>query len=198
LVPIAVAFATAILGTAVFVTPTLDRFFNGNRWFIVAIATAVTSRGVLALGRGFLAGRRRFAAYGVVTGLEGFVLLPCAVAVAFVAPSALAFAWIMAIAPLSVLLVRPFVHGDTLESFGESDAEGASFLGALVIATGASQVVLAGGPIVVGLVGGTASAVSVYFLTFTLFRGPVTSSYTSSQGYSRISLRSPPVERNVS
>jgi hypothetical protein len=37
---------------------------------------------------------------------------------------------------------------------------------------------LASGPVVVGFVGGSAAAVSVIFVTFTLFRGPVTSSYT--------------------
>lgn len=175
--PIAAALATATLGSAVFVAATLNRFFDSNPWFILAIAVAVTSRGVLAIGRGFLAGRRRFVAYGAATGMEGILLLPAAAAVGIVAPSALAFAWIMAITPLSVLLTRPFTQGSTTKVLGDGHAQSASFLGALVVATGASQIVLAGGPIVVGLVGGSAGAVSVYFITFTLFRGPVTSSY---------------------
>ena len=55
---------------------------------------------------------------------------------------------------------------------------GAGFLGFYVVASAASQLVIAGGPIVVGLIGGTSAAVSVYFITFTLFRGPITSSYS--------------------
>lgn len=175
--PVAAAVVAATIGSAVFVAATLDRFFDGNPWFILAIAAAVASRGILAVGRGFLAGRRRFVAYGVVTGLEGMLLLPAAVVVAAAAPSALAFASLLAITPLSVVLIRPFAQDSSMEVLGEATAQGGSFLGALVIATGASQIILAGGPIVVGLVGGTAASVSIYFITFTLFRGPVTSSY---------------------
>lgn len=175
--PITAAVVAATIGSAVFVAATLDRFFDGNPWFILAIAAAVASRGILAVGRGFLAGRRRFVAYGVVTGLEGMLLLPAAVVVAAAAPSALAFASLLAITPLSVVLIRPFAQDSSMEVLGEATAQGGSFLGALVIATGASQIILAGGPIVVGLVGGTAASVSIYFITFTLFRGPVTSSY---------------------
>jgi O-antigen/teichoic acid export membrane protein len=174
---ISVAYFAAVVGTAAFVVATLGRFFNDNWWFVIAIPTAVAARGVMALGRGFLAGRRRFVAYGVATGLEGAVLLPASIIVWLVAPSALAFTWILTIAPLAVLLIRPFARTATLDGYEETDQQRASFLGALVIATGASQIVLAGGPVVVGLLGGSASAVSVYFITFTLFRGPVTSSY---------------------
>ena len=59
----------------------------------------------------------------------------------------------------------------------EAPRKESGFLLALIFATGASQVVLSVGPIVVGFVGGTAAAISVFFVTFTLFRGPVTSSY---------------------
>lgn len=177
LVPIALAFVVAIAGSALFVTATLERFFNGDPWFVVATSTAVGARGILAIGRGFLAGRRRFVAYGVATGLEGLVLVPAAIAAWLVAPSAIAFTWILTIAPLSILLIHPFARVAFRDALAATKPQNASFLGALVIATGASQIVLAGGPVVVGLLGGSASAVSIYFITFTLFRGPVTSSY---------------------
>jgi hypothetical protein len=47
----------------------------------------------------------------------------------------------------------------------------------LIVATAASQLILASGPIVLGFIGGTAASISIVFITFTLFRGPVTSSY---------------------
>ncbi len=83
----------------------------------------------------------------------------------------------MSLGPLSVLLVRPFSGGHRSEPLREATSQGIGFLGPLIIATGASQLVLSVGPIVVGFVGGTAAAISVFFITFTLFRGPVTSSY---------------------
>lgn len=175
--PIGAALLVSTLGSAGFAALTLDRFFEGNPGFIAAIGAVGASRGLLALGRGFLAGRKRFVAYGFVTGAEGAVLIPGAVVVALIAPNALAFVWLMAIAPLSVLLVRPFATTETTHALAPSDTSGAAFLGPLVVATGASQVILVGGPVFVGLLGGTAAAVSVYFVTFTLFRGPVTSSY---------------------
>lgn len=178
LVQLAVAVAVSTLGSAVFVWVTLDDFFSGDSRYIVAVAAAGASRAVLAFGRGFLAGRRRFVAYGVATGAEGAILVPGAFVIALVSPSALAFVWLLVISPLAVFLVRPFAHVEFEQTEVEGDDEQrATFLGSLVLATGASQVVIAGGPIFVGLIGGTPSEVSIYFVTFTLFRGPVTSSY---------------------
>ena len=73
--------------------------------------------------------------------------------------------------------MRPFSGGFRGAPLHERRSQGIGFLGPLIIATGASQLVLSVGPIVVGFVGGTAAAISVFFITFTLFRGPVTSSY---------------------
>ena len=178
LVQLAGAVAVSTLGSAAFAAATLDRFFAGDSRFVIALAAAGASRAVLAFGRGFLAGRRRFVAYGVATGAEGAVLVPGAIVVALVSPSALTFVWLLVIAPLAIFFVKPFARVD-FEQVGvdRTEAERATFLGSLVLATGASQVVIAGGPIFVGLVGGTPSEVSIYFVTFTLFRGPVTSSY---------------------
>jgi O-antigen/teichoic acid export membrane protein len=173
---LALTVAISTLGSAAFAAVTLDRFFSGDPLFVVAIAAAGASRAVLAFGRGFLAGRRRFVAYGAATGAEGAVLVPGAIAVALVSSSALAYVWLLAIAPLAVFLVRPFAKVE-FDKVDTDDEQRASFLGSLVLATGASQVVIAGGPIFVGLIGGTSSEVSIYFVTFTLFRGPVTSSY---------------------
>jgi O-antigen/teichoic acid export membrane protein len=176
LTQLALTVAVSTLGSAAFAAVTLDRFFVGDSRYVIAIAAAGASRAVLAFGRGFLAGRRRFVAYGVATGAEGAVLVPGAIAVALSSASALAYVWLLVIAPLAVFLVRPFANVE-FDAVDTADEQRASFLGSLVLATGASQVVIAGGPIFVGLVGGTSSEVSIYFVTFTLFRGPVTSSY---------------------
>ncbi len=159
-----------------FVAATLDRFFEGTAAFVAVTAALLVSRSVNTLGRGFLAGRRRFIAYGAVVARDGVALVVLAAGVAFVAPSTLAFAALLVMAPLLVLLARPFTVRVDMPLLQTEIPADSGFLGALVVATAASQIILAAGPIVVGFVGGSAAAVSVIFVTFTLFRGPVTSS----------------------
>jgi O-antigen/teichoic acid export membrane protein len=134
-------------------------------------------RSALTLGRGFLAGRRRFTTYGVVVALEGVVLVVLGAVVAATWASTLAFASVLVIAPLVIFLVRPLATTVELPVLTTSIPAGSGFLGALIVATAASQLILAAEPIVVGFIGGSATAVSVVFVTFTLFRGPVTSAY---------------------
>ena len=160
-----------------FVLATLDRFFDGAAVYGVVMFVNLAGRSLLAIARGYLAGRRRFHAYGAAIAIEGVALVILSLFVAAVSPTTLAFAIAMSLGPLSVLLVRPFSGGYRGEPLQDASAQGIGFLGPLIIATGASQLVLSVGPIVVGFVGGTAAAISVFFITFTLFRGPVTSSY---------------------
>jgi len=51
------------------------------------------------------------------------------------------------------------------------------FMAGFLIATAASQAVLAAGPLVVGALGASSAAISVFFVTTTLFRGPMSASY---------------------
>jgi hypothetical protein len=164
------------LGT-VFVAAMLGVFFEGGSVYVVITAVLLVSRAVLAVGRGMLAGRRRFAAYGGSLAAEALTLLVLAVIAAALSPSTLTFAWILVVGPLTVLAFRPWTTTDSVPS-GEAPVETAAmFLGWLIVATAASQIVIASGPIVVGFIGGSAAAVSIVFATFTLFRGPVTSAY---------------------
>ena len=165
-----------VLGVG-FVLATLDRFFDGAPVYAAVMLVNLGGRSMLAIARGYLAGRRRFHAYGAAIAIEGVALVVLSLFVAAVSPTTLAFAIAMSLGPLSVLLVRPFSGGYRGEPLQDASAQGIGFLGPLIIATGASQLVLSVGPIVVGFVGGTAAAISVFFITFTLFRGPVTSSY---------------------
>ncbi len=174
-VPVVILGGAWVLGVA-FVLVTLDRFFEGEAVFVAIAAVVFFSRGLLAVGRGLLAGRRRYTAYGGTLFAEGLALLAIAVIVAIVEPSAAAFAAAMAISPFVIVAFRPLVGvGEAAEPFVGDET--VPFLAYLILATAASQIVIAGGPIVVGLIGGTATAVSIVFVTFTLFRGPVTSAY---------------------
>ena len=172
----------SVIGVAIaigvgFVLATVDRLFAGITAFVVLALALLVTRALLAVGRGFLAGRRRFTAYGGTLAAEGLVLLIAAAVVAAIHPTTLSFAAAMVLSPLVILLFRPF-HTTTVTTPWIADNEApVAFLGFLILATGASQVVIAGGPVVVGLIGGGAAAVSSIFVTFTLFRGPITSAY---------------------
>ena len=165
-----------VLGVG-FVLATRDRFFEGAAVYAVVMLVNLAGRSLLAVARGFLAGRRRFHAYGAAIAIEAAALVVLALLVALLQPTTLAFAVAMSLGPFSVLLIRPFSGGFRGPALQDATSQGIGFLGPLIIATGASQLVLSVGPIVVGFVGGTAAAISVFFITFTLFRGPVTSSY---------------------
>jgi O-antigen/teichoic acid export membrane protein len=173
LVPLA---AGVVIGV-VFVAATLDRFFEGAAAFVGLTAALLLVRSALTLGRGFLAGRRRFTTYGIAVALEGIVLVVLGAVVAATWASTLAFASVLVIAPLVIFLVRPLATTVDLPALRTSVPAESGFLGALIVATAASQLILAAEPIVVSFIGGSATAVSVIFITFTLFRGPVTSAY---------------------
>ena len=160
-----------------FVGVTVDRLFAGSTAFIVLAVALLGTRGLLAVGRGFLAGRRRFTAYGSSLAAEGLTLLVAATVVAATHPTTLAFAIAMVISPMAILLFNPFRPTTTSGPRIVDNAAPVAFLGFLILATAASQIVIASGPVVVGLIGGSAAAVSSIFVTFTLFRGPITSAY---------------------
>ena len=169
-----------VLGTAigvVFVVATLDRFFEGNAWYIAVMAAILITRSMMATARGVLAGHRRFGGYAATIALEALGLVIGGVVCAAAGLDAIWFTLVMALAPLMVLFSRPFAdiegRGDTVDV----DAQPGSFLVWLILATAASQLIIAGGPIAVSFIGGTAAAVSIFFTSFALLRGPVTSAY---------------------
>lgn len=175
-----VVFGSAILIGVGFVAATLDVVFDGDPRWIALVLILLVNRSILATARGYLAGHWRFVAYGGALAAEGVALLVLGLAAAHFTHNALGFGAAMTVAPLAVLVVRPFHHwGSRPIELDEEPLQiaGAGFLGFYVIAATASQLIIAGGPIVVGFIGGTSAAVSVYFITFTLFRGPITSSY---------------------
>lgn len=177
---VALVGGTVVFGIVVgvgFVLATLDRFFEGQAVFALIMLINLIGRGLLASGRGFLAGRRRFHGYAAVIAFEGVILVAASMFVALIHPTTVMFALAMSVGSYSVLFTKPFSGGNRGKVLPDGSAQGIGFLLALIFATGASQVVLSIGPIVVGFVGGTAAAISVFFVTFTLFRGPVTSSY---------------------
>jgi hypothetical protein len=171
------AFVLAFFIGVGFVAITLDRFFGGDSTYIVITAGIMMARAIMATGRGSLAGHRRFGSYAITIAIEAGSLLVGALMLATWDAPSVAFAWTLAIAPLMTLLARPFapIHGRA--EVPDIEAQSPVFLVWLITATAASQLIIAGGPIAVSFVGGSAAAVSIFFTSFALLRGPVTSAY---------------------
>jgi len=171
------AFSLALVIGTVFTAATVDRFFEGRWEFVPIIAAIVVSRSIMSTARGSLAGHRRFAAYGATIAVEAAALFVGGIAVATLDGGAVGFAAVMFLAPLATLLMRPFAPIEGHGARPDVEPQPPSFLAWLILATAASQAIIAGGPIAVSFIGGSATAVSIFFTSFALLRGPITSAY---------------------
>jgi O-antigen/teichoic acid export membrane protein len=119
-----------------------------------------------------LAGRRRFAGVGWVLILETVARLVAGVVAIQLVASAESLGWAMVLGGFSVLGMRWWRH-DTGQR--QAPATTASvFLGGYLGGTASSQVLLGGAPIAVAALGADPALVSVVFVTFTLYRAPLT------------------------
>lgn len=171
------AGATAAAATS-FALVQATEFLNGDYRFVGFTLLTVAVHFIFATGRGSLAGRRRFRAYGLASGAASMVRLAIALAITAIHPSASGFAVALIVGPLVVLAWRPFEKepGATVtEDAPRTTQQG--LLGGLVLAAAASQALLLVGPIAVGLVGGTPAEMSIAFAAFTLGRAPLVFGY---------------------
>jgi len=170
---VAAATASSVAFTAV----TLDRLFEGEALYLVIVAVLIPAYGGFALGRGLLAGSRRFREYGWSTFSESMLRLVIAVVLLALGARALGLGWSLVAGALVIWLWRPF-RGERAAARGRSAERGAAAaLARYVTANGASQTILAAGPLVVGALGAPAKEVSVFFETTLLFRAPLTVAY---------------------
>ena len=149
--------------------------------FVPVAALMFPFHALLVISRGFLAGRGRFVAYGAAVALDSTGKAGGAIVVAIAGLGPVALVWALALSPILVLLVRPFRAVSSEEPvepvapvLPRSDRR---FMVGFLVATAASQTVLAAGPLVVGALGASSAAISVFFVTTTLFRGPMSASY---------------------
>jgi O-antigen/teichoic acid export membrane protein len=169
------ATVMAAIGAVVgggFVLATLDRLFEGSWQYVLQIALLMAGYALLFVGKGVLAGRRRFADVGWVLIVETVVRLLAGVLAIQMFATAESLGWAMVLGGVAVLGMRWWRHdlGDP-----RSPAAPAShFLGGYVAATSASQILLGAAPIAVAALGASPALVSVVFVTFTLYRAPMT------------------------
>jgi O-antigen/teichoic acid export membrane protein len=167
--------AVAILGSVLgggFVLFTLDRFFEGSWQFVVQIVLMMVGYALLFVAKGVLAGRRRFADVGWVLIVETIVRLVAGVVAIQLVASAESLGWAMVLGGFAILGMRWWRHdvGDSRPPI----APASHFLGGYVGATSSSQVLLGAAPIAVAALGASPVLVSVVFVTFTLYRAPLT------------------------
>ncbi|HLU53260.1 MAG TPA: hypothetical protein VK011_06700 [Acidimicrobiia bacterium] len=174
---IVVVAVLAVVAGAGYVWLTLESdIFGGNPVYIAVMALVVLGYAVLFSAKGVLAGNRRFADVGWVLVLEGVIRLAVGLLLLAVVVDATSFAWGMAAAPLAALAVRFWRHD---RQAGDIEPVGATrFLGAFIAGSSASQLLLAGAPLGVSALGGSAALFSVIFVTFTLYRAPLTLIYS--------------------
>jgi O-antigen/teichoic acid export membrane protein len=174
-VVLSVTFGTGLL-LAAFVYFTRDGLFGGEWVFALQAFLLTVFFGFMQLGKGVLAGHRRFATYGSVLLLEGLLRLAAAVAFLAISPTAVSLGWAMVCAPLGIFLISPWrLDRETVAGVVPTPARG--FLSSYAAGASASQLLLAGAPLGVAALGGGEALRSIMFQTFTLYRAPLTLIY---------------------
>lgn len=151
-----------------------DQLFGGDGAYVAVTAAIVVCFGQLAVIRGMLAGERDFASYGWITGLDSTLRLLVGLPLLLAGGTALALAWTIPLCPLVALAWarhRPAGRDEAAPPAGEAlDLGPTRFIAHTVGGTAASQIILAGSPLVVAMLGAREAAVTSLFVTQTAFR----------------------------
>jgi lipopolysaccharide/colanic/teichoic acid biosynthesis glycosyltransferase len=173
---ITVTSTVAVLLMVAFVGATLGRFFTGKSEYVWIGAAVVATHALFALGRGALAGRGRYVAYGAVSALAALLRVVLAAIWLSFAPTDLSLAWTVALPPLIVLLWLPFRRAPERAKVPPRAGSGALMAG-FVLAGAISQAFVLVGPLVAGAIvtdpAAVARVVSTVFVAFSLARAPL-------------------------
>ncbi|HEY7705216.1 MAG TPA: hypothetical protein VID03_10370, partial [Acidimicrobiia bacterium] len=172
---IAITIAAAVGVMVGFIGFTLGHYFENQGTYILIGAVVVITHAVFALGRGALAGRGRYVAYGVASGTAA--LLRVALALAWLGrPTDIELAWAVALPPLIILLWKPFRRRQEAMRVPGRAGSG-SLMAGFVLSGAISQAFVLVGPLVAGAIepdqAAVATVVSVVFVTFSLARAPL-------------------------
>ena len=99
--------AGSVVVSTVFAAATRHRLLADEWVYLPILAILIAAYGGFALGRGILAGRRRFREYGFSTLAESVLRLLLAIAILGIGMGAVGVAWSMVAGPFVVLLWRP-------------------------------------------------------------------------------------------
>lgn len=172
---VSVTAGAAVVG-GVFALVTRQSLFAGERIFAVQLALLMAGYSVLLVGKGVLAGHRQFKNVGWILFWESTLRLAAGVLLLSIVVDARILGWAMVIAPLAALGTR-FWRFDTPDVPDRHVGDARGFLGTYIAGSAASQLLLAGAPLGVAALGGGPTLISITFVTFTLYRGPLTLIY---------------------
>ena len=161
----------SVLGVA-YIVRTLEDSFEGSIQYAFQIVLLMVGYSLLFVGKGVLAGRRRFADVGWLLIVETVVRLAAGVIAIQLAASAESLGWAMVLGGFAALGLRwwRFDSGDDRAPA----APAPRFLGEYVGGAASSQILLGAAPLAVHLLGADPTLVSIVFVTFTLYRAPMT------------------------
>jgi O-antigen/teichoic acid export membrane protein len=161
----------AALGVA-YVLLNYESLFASDPRYLIQIVLLIVAYALLAMGKGILAGSRMFSQVGWLMIIESVARLAAGVVFLWLLLDATSLGWAMVVGPLAVLALGWWRH-DRGETKDPASAARGFLLGYLG-GSSASQVLLAGAPLAVGFLGGSPALVSIVFITFTLYRAPLT------------------------
>jgi O-antigen/teichoic acid export membrane protein len=171
----AVGTTALVISAALFVWR--DEFLDGEAIHALQAGLLIVGYGMFAFGRGRLAGMLDFRRYGFTTAAESMMRLTLGVVLLVAGAASVGLAWSMVVAPLVILAWQPFRHISSREEHISVERAG-GFLATYVVANGASNIILAAGPLVVDALGASNAVVSQYFFTLILLRAPFTFAYS--------------------
>ena len=153
------------------------RFTDRGTLAMFAVATVVTHF-LFASGRGYLAGFRRFQAYGRASAAASIFRVGLAIVVALTIDSITGYAWAHILGPLVILTWRPWKRRNAPAPDGSGDIPTDQWLlSGLVLSAAASQALLLASPLVASRLGATDAEYSVIYATLLVARAPLTIGY---------------------
>lgn len=171
-----------VIGVSVAVGATLlalaDRALLGLGDLALAGGAWVITTAALAMVRGIYGGRAEYRVAGIATGSDGLVRFLIALPVLLVLGTTGSLAWILPLGPIP-FLVWWWLRGAGGHRAGGTASGGRAvprvgrFLAGTAFANGTLHLLLGAGPLVVALLGGSASEVSAFFITTSLARAPL-------------------------
>lgn len=179
---VALAASTGVAAGIVVAVSGDDYFvaFSSRQVFILFVLATVAVHFFFAVGRGYLAGNRRFRSYGYASAAASMFRLAVALGVAIIAPSVTGFAWAHVLGPIVIVLWRPWKRPRNAQPVPSDDTVDTSekgLLAGLVLAAAASQALLLAGPLVASRLGATTAQFSVVYATLLIARAPLTLGY---------------------
>jgi O-antigen/teichoic acid export membrane protein len=149
-----------------------DSLFQGSAGYALICLAIVLGFAQLLFVRGILAGERNFAAYGWMAAAEALLRLGVGLPLVLLGGSPLVFAW--TIPACTVVALYWSRHWPTREEARRDVTPGVPvgpFLASTVGGSAASQLILAGGPLLLALLNAPSRAITVFFVTQTAMRG---------------------------